>query len=1056
MKRFRLGGLGIAVLAVAFCGPLVGCGDDAAVDNNNTPNGNNNNEVTPYCGNDVVELAEACDGADLDGETCWGRGYTGGTLACASDCAFDESGCTADPECGDGNEDPSETCDDGNNVSGDGCSADCQSDETCGNGYVDNAMGEACDDGNTTPGDGCGPSCLLEFCGNGVSDPGEMCDDGNNDSGDGCSADCQSDETCGNGYVDNAAGEACDDGNSIGGDGCSPSCELESCGNGHLDVGEACDDGNSVDGDGCSADCQSTEVCGNSVVDVIRSELCDDGNNVSGDGCSADCLSDEICGNGIVDVVNGEACDDGNTVAGDGCSDTCQLEYCGNGVVDPSEVCDDGNNVNGDGCSAGCLSNETCGNGVVDAAVGEQCDDMNLAPGDGCSAVCSIEICGNGVMDPLEVCDDGNTVGGDGCSAGCLSNETCGNAIVDVAASESCDDGNTVAGDGCGDTCLLESCGNGVLDPGEVCDDNNTSSGDGCSADCLSNETCGNGYVDGGALEQCDDGNLAAGDGCGATCLLEICGNGVVDPGEVCDDDNTSSGDGCSADCLSHETCGNGYVDTAVGEVCDDSNTVAGDGCSADCLSNETCGNGYVDGINGEVCDDSNTDAGDGCSADCLSDESCGNAILDTVTGETCDDGNLQGGDGCSTGCVAEGCSEAVDVSSVSFPFGRTGDFVVDPADGGSCDTTPNNAVYYTYTAPSTGWYTIDLVNNTTDNSFSRVAVFATTNCSPLGVELACDTANGLSVSTSVELTAGQAYLILFYTDGDTWSMEDPEISITPLVIGPGAECSTAIDVSGVTFPFVVSGTFDLDPIQGGTCDTTPDNAVFFRYTPTSSGWFQIELENDTTTVAYSRMVVFETAACSPYGPEVVCLTANSLDISVNVDLTAGQTYLILFHTDGDIYTMVDPQITIGPGTAPPPGSSCALPADTGTSNHYVGGGGEDCWSWTASAVDTVNDHDFSCDPAVGGDVVATVTTGPAQTALSFNASIANFEASGYVRVEVSDAPCASGGSLYCTSSSTLTVDTGVVAVTPNTTYYVWVADGYADHHLPDVDLCLW
>ena len=41
---------------------------------------------------------------------------------------------------------PPEVCDDGNIVSGDGCSADCLSNETCGNGRVDIVTGEECDD----------------------------------------------------------------------------------------------------------------------------------------------------------------------------------------------------------------------------------------------------------------------------------------------------------------------------------------------------------------------------------------------------------------------------------------------------------------------------------------------------------------------------------------------------------------------------------------------------------------------------------------------------------------------------------------------------------------------------------------------------------------------------------------------------------------------------------------------------------------------------------------------------------------------------------------------
>ncbi|NTX07288.1 tandem-95 repeat protein [Myxococcus sp. CA040A] len=66
------------------------------------------------------------------------------------------------PVCGDGNTDSGEVCDDGNRVAGDGCRADCQGVEVCGDGLVDSATGEQCDDGGTTPGDGCDATCQLD------------------------------------------------------------------------------------------------------------------------------------------------------------------------------------------------------------------------------------------------------------------------------------------------------------------------------------------------------------------------------------------------------------------------------------------------------------------------------------------------------------------------------------------------------------------------------------------------------------------------------------------------------------------------------------------------------------------------------------------------------------------------------------------------------------------------------------------------------------------------------------------------------------------------------
>ena len=196
------------------------------------------------------------------------------------------------PECGNGEEELGEQCDDGNIIGGDGCSSTCQL-EICGNEVID--PGEQCDDGNLSNGDGCSSDCLIEECGNGIEDPGEQCDDGNTVGGDGCAADCTiegNDPFCGDGNED--PGEQCDDGNNENGDGCNSECMLEICGNGTVDEGEECDDGNDVDGDGCSNNC-TIEIelpeCGNGQVEL--GEECDDGNTDDGDGCSSECTIEE-------------------------------------------------------------------------------------------------------------------------------------------------------------------------------------------------------------------------------------------------------------------------------------------------------------------------------------------------------------------------------------------------------------------------------------------------------------------------------------------------------------------------------------------------------------------------------------------------------------------------------------------------------------------------------------------------------------------------------------------------------------------------------------------
>ena len=66
-----------------------------------------------------------------------------------------------EPGCGDSIVDVGEICDDGGTVDGDGCSAACDSDETCGNHVTDASVGETCDDGNLTNNDGCYADCQL-------------------------------------------------------------------------------------------------------------------------------------------------------------------------------------------------------------------------------------------------------------------------------------------------------------------------------------------------------------------------------------------------------------------------------------------------------------------------------------------------------------------------------------------------------------------------------------------------------------------------------------------------------------------------------------------------------------------------------------------------------------------------------------------------------------------------------------------------------------------------------------------------------------------------------
>ncbi len=254
------------------------------------------------------------------------------------------------------------------------------------------------------------------------------------------------------------------------------------------------------------------------------------------------------------------------------------------------------------------------------------------------------------------------------------------------------------------------TCGDGVLDAGEVCDDGNTVGGDGCAALCDSLELCGNGVLDIALGEECDPGNAGATATCDADCTLVMCGDGVRNPlaGEACDDGNVVSADGCRADCRSDETCGNGLRDdhlpknrtshpqecrsataqgTGCAEVCDDGNTVAGDGCSANCLSEESCRNGILDPLgNGgsnppEACDDGNQIDNDACSNTCRPSPTCGNGVVDA--GEQCDAGT-PGVDtaGCDRDCTLPVCGD----NRVNGPAGELCDPGAVGQDTATCD----------------------------------------------------------------------------------------------------------------------------------------------------------------------------------------------------------------------------------------------------------------------------------------------------------------------------------------------------------------------------------
>ena len=411
----------------------------------------------------------------------------------------------------------------------------------CGNGQVE--QGEECDDGNNLPGDGCSADCLRERCHGVVCTASDQCHDvGTCDASTGaCSNPAKAD------------GVACDDGNT-----CTQTdtCQAGSCTGGNPVVCTASDQCHDVGT--CDA---STGACSNPA--RADGTVCNDGNGCTQtDTCQAGsctgsnpvmCAALDQCHDvGACNPTtgacsnpaktNGSVCNDGNPCTR---TDTCQAGTCTGAnpiVCTPldqchaagtcetlSGVCTNPTKPDGSGCDDGnaCTRTDTCQAGTCTGVNPVVCTPLdqchNVGTCNTTSGTCSNPAKANGVA-----CNDSNAcTRTDTCQAGTC---TGANPIV-CTPLDQCHEAGTCAW-------VSGLCSNPSKPDGTACNDGNL---------CTQTDTCVLGACVGGNPVVCGPGNQCLGPGtCDPPTGLCLC-SGKAN-GTMCDDGSDStSPDSCQS-----------------------------------------------------------------------------------------------------------------------------------------------------------------------------------------------------------------------------------------------------------------------------------------------------------------------------------------------------------------------------------------------------------------------------------------------------------------------------------------------------------------------------
>lgn len=397
-----------------------------------------------------------------------GRFWADSILAGPEDVISRTVAACAAPYCGDGNLDPGEQCDDGNNDEADCCTALCRV----------ASPGASCDDGlYCTLNDSCDAAGICRGgdspCRGADADANcsESCDEATRS----CTAPDPYDSACNDGLFCNGAADRCREGVCVGtltspcvgedGDGdCSESCDeaTDSC-NAADPLGSDCDDGLF-----CTVNdqCREGSVCAGAGSpcpapdgDSNCSESCDEASQLctapdpKGSPCNDGkfCTALDTCDSLGACKGTGDPCPgaDGDNDCSEGCNET--TKSCD--AADPSgTTCEDGSPcTRQDVCDSGtCLSGEALGCNDGNPCTDDFCDPdggcmsvFNQAPCDDGNACTTVDRCELGVCtgtEPMD-CSDGDLCNVDTCDP---RDGSCRSAMIPASDCNEDGDGRTL------------------------------------------------------------------------------------------------------------------------------------------------------------------------------------------------------------------------------------------------------------------------------------------------------------------------------------------------------------------------------------------------------------------------------------------------------------------------------------------------------------------------------------------------------------------------------------------------------------------------------------